>query len=61
MLIDVGGTDGLMCLLCSFRFGGVLTYLVILLTVLFVDLRFGGANGQPRQVDRVGTHIGDLT
>ena len=61
MLTQVGGANRLVRLLGTLRLGRILTYLVVLFTVKIMNLRLGSADGKPRKVDAVGTHVGDLT
>ena len=59
--VHVCRTDCLVCLLRTLRFGAELTGMYVLFSVLLRDHLFAGSQSQGREVDRVGTHIGDST
>ena len=61
LLVEISRADGFVSLLSSFRLGVVLTRLDIFGTIILLDFLLGHTKSKARQVDRVGTHIGNLT
>ena len=61
VVLDKGGTDGLVSLLGTLRRGVVLAHLEVLVAQSLLNLLADGVNGKAAQVDRVGTHVGDVT
>ena len=59
--IQVRRTDSLVCLLRALGLGLIVTNLMILLAKELDDLLLGLSQRLTRQIDRVGTHIGDQT
>ena len=60
-LVHIGRTDGLVGFLGTFRMGLVMTRLAVLLAIETVDFCLAGIDAEIRQVDGVGTHIGDTS
>ena len=60
-LVHIGGTDGLVCLLCPLATGVVLACLGILLAYGFGDMLLAGSQAEFGKVHAVGTHVGNHT
>ena len=60
-LIHIGGADGLVGFLRSFRFGMELAALDVTFAHEFLDDSRAGIDTQRRQIDRVRTHVGDAS
>ena len=61
LLVHIGRTDGFVSLLSTLRTGTILANLRILFTIKVVDFFFSSIDTQAGKVDRVSTHIGDLS
>ena len=59
--IHVGRTNGFVSLLSTLRIGVILTYLAVFLAIELGNLLLAGIDTQTREVDRVSTHIGNLS
>ena len=60
-VLHIGRADGLVSLLGTFRTGMILAYLAVWLAIEFLDFLLAGIDAQAGEVDRVGTHVGDLS
>ena len=61
LLVHIGGTDGFVSLLSTFRTGVILASLDVLLAHLLCDDRFAGTQTEFAQIDTICTHIGDAS
>ena len=60
LAVDIGGTNSFVSLLRTLALGLEAAGLVVFLPRMLLDLTSDSAEGLRREVDRVGTHIGDM-
>ena len=61
VVLHVGGAYGFVCLLCALGVCGVAACLDVFVAHEACDLVACGGKGQCREIDRVGTHVGDVS